>query len=162
MVFGAIFFVSILGFITLSETASSNSYNTDLTYNDIDGNTIRLTDHKGKVILIYFFSLSCIFCKISDPFLAAVEDDFPSSQLLIITITIETTDSNFNLNSWKSNLNATWTIVRDDVTHSYSGHWDVAYTPTTIIIDQNSKFVKKIVGSNDFDANIRTEINSLI
>jgi cytochrome oxidase Cu insertion factor (SCO1/SenC/PrrC family) len=162
IVFGAIFFVTFLGFIALSESGNSDSYNTDLTYTDITGNSIKLTDHKGKVIILYFFYLSCSFCKISDPFLAAIEDDYLSSQLLIITITIDTADSNINLYNWKSSLNASWIIVRDDIGHTQSSHWDVAYSPTTIIIDKDSNFVKKFIGSNNFDVNVRTEVDLLI
>jgi thiol-disulfide isomerase/thioredoxin len=165
-VFGAVFFVSFLGFIAISESGNSggnsNSPNTDLTYVDIDGNSIKLADHKGKVIILYFFSLSCSFCKISDPFLKAIEDDYLSSQLLIITITIDTADSNSNLYNWKNNLNASWIIVRDEISHIYSSQLDIAYTPTTVVIDQDGNFVKKIVGSNNFENNLRSEIELLI
>ena len=166
IVFGAIFFVTFIGVIAINESGNSggnpNSYNTDLTYIDIAGNSTKLTDHQGKVIILYFFYLSCSFCKISDPFLAAIEDDFLSSQLLIITITTDPADSTSNLNNWQNNLNSSWIIVRDDISHSYSSHWDVAYTPTTIIIDQDSNFVEKIVGSDNYDTNVRTEIELLI
>ncbi len=164
IVFVAIFFTTFLGIIAINESQNlrSNPYNTDLTYIDIEGDSIKLTDHKGKVIILYFFYLSCSFCKISDPYLAAIEDDYLNSQLLIITITIDIADSNGNLYNWKSDLNVSWDIVRDDISHSYSSYWDVAYTPTTIIIDQESIFVKKIVGSNDFDTNVRSEIELLI
>lgn len=164
IVFGVIFFVTFIGFIAISESGNlgSNSYNTNLTYVDIDGASMRLTDHKGKVIILYFFYLSCSFCKISDPFLAAIEDDYLSSQLLIITITINTADSDVNLNNWKSNLNASWKIVRDDISNTYSSQWDVAYTPTAIIIDQDSNYIDKIEGSSDFDAKVRSELELLI
>ncbi|HDZ18467.1 hypothetical protein LCGC14_1021240 [marine sediment metagenome] len=164
IVFVAIFFTTFLGFIALNESRNlgSNSFNTDLTYVDIEGESLKLADHKGKVIILYFFYLNCPYCKISDPYLAAIEDDYLSNQLLIITITIDIADSNSNLYNWKNNLNVSWNIVRDSIGHDYSSHWDVAYTPTTIIIDQDSNFVKKIEGSSDFDSNVRSEIELLI
>ena len=166
IVFGVIFFVTFIGIVALNESGNvegdSNSYNTDLTYVDIDGNSINLTDHQGKVIILYFFLLSCSACKISDPFLAAIEDDYLSSQLLIITITPDPTELNSNLYIWKNNLNASWYLVRNDLNYTYSSQWDLAFTPTTIIIDQDSNFVNKIVGSSNFDTTIRSEIELLI
>ncbi len=164
IVFGAFFFVTFLGVIAINESGNtgSNLYNTDLPYVDINGETIRLTDHKEKVIILYFFYLSCPYCKISDPFLAAIEDDYLSSQLLIITITISTADSDINLNNWKINLNASWKIVRDDISLTYSSNWDVAYTPTAVIIHLDSNFLEIIEGTFDFDARVRSEIELLI
>ena len=166
IVFGVIFFVTFIGIVALNESGNvegdSNSYNTDLTYVDIDGNSINLTDHQGKVIILYFFLLSCSACKISDPFLAAIEDDYLSSQLLIITITIDTADSEINLNNWRNNLNASWDIVRDDISRTYASNWDVAYTPTAVIIHLNSSFLEIIEGSLDFDAKVRIELQLLI
>ncbi len=164
IVFGAIFFVTFIGFVAISESGNtgSNLYNTDLPYVDIDGETIRLTDHNEKVIILYFFYLSCPYCKISDPFLAAIEDDYFSSQLLIITITIATADSDINLNNWRNNLNASWNIVRDDISLTYASNWDVAYTPTAVIIHLDSNFLEIIEGSLNFDAKVRSELQLLI
>ncbi|MHA2282220.1 MAG: peroxiredoxin family protein [Promethearchaeota archaeon] len=162
IVLGVIFFVTYLGIVALNESGNSKSYNTDLTYVDIDGNSINLTDHQGKVIILYFYLLSCSACKISDPLLAVIEDDYLSSQLLIITITPDPAETNSNLYNWKNNLNASWYLVRNDINYTYSSHWDLEYTPTTIIIDQNSNFVKKIIGSSNFDTNVRSEIDLLI
>jgi len=85
-----------------------------------------------------------------------------NSQLLIITITTDPADSNSNLYNWRTANNASWIIVRDDISHSISSHWDAALTPTTIIIDQDSNFIEKFVGPNDFDNILRNEIELLI
>ncbi len=164
IVFGAFFFVTFLGVIAINESRNlgSNSYNTDLTYVDIEGESIRLTDLQGKVIILYFFYLSCQFCKITDPFLAAIEDDYLSSQLSIITITVDIADIYSNLYNWRNDLNSSWNIVRDGIGRAYASHWDVAYTPTAIIIDQDSNYIDKIEGSTDFDAKVRSIIELLI
>ena len=165
IVLGVTFFATFMGIVVLNESGNignPKSYDTDLVYIDIDGTSINLTDHQGKVIIIYLFSLSCSACKIADPLLAVIEDDYLSSQLLIITIALNNSETNINLYNWQNTLNSSWYLVRNDLNYTYSSHWDIAYTPTTIIIDQDSNFVKKIVGSGDFDTIVRTEIELLI
>jgi thiol-disulfide isomerase/thioredoxin len=94
IVFGAIFFVSFLSIIAINESRNTggNSYHIDFEFIDIEGNLINSTNHTGKVIVLYFFTLSCPPCKISSPLLASIEDDYLSSQLLIITISMNVAD----------------------------------------------------------------------
>ena len=151
--FTGIFFVSFLGFVAVNELTNtggnSNSYKIDFAYIDIEGNLINSSEHKGKVIALYFFTITCPPCKISSQHLKNIEDDYQSSQLLIITISLNFEDSNGDLYNWRNDLDASWIIVRDNINRDYSSQLDIAYTPTIIIIDQNSNFVNR--RTPDFD-----------
>ncbi len=135
-----------------------------ITFQDIDGSTIKLSSHQGKVVLLYFFYLNCPYCKVADPYLAVIEDDYSNTQLYILTITIDPADSNGGLYNWRNTLNANWDIVRDDISHSISSRspWSVSYTPTTIVMDKNGNFIKKIVGTDNFYSKVTTEIDGLL
>ena len=67
------------------------------------------------------------------------------------------------LNIWKQDYNQNWNIVRDDITSSYSTPFNIAYVPTTIILNQNSNIVSKMVGAEQGSyVNIKAEIDSLL
>ena len=164
IIIGVIFIAIVIG-ITIDYSGRNIEEDLnppDISFQSIDGSTIKLSSYKGKVVLLYYFYLSCPNCKLSDPYLAIIEDEYSSSQLYILTITVDPADSNSGLYNWGSNLNANWDIVRDDLSHSYSSPWNVAYTPTAIIFDQNGNIVNKIVGSEDFYSKVTTEIDALL
>ncbi len=164
IIIGVIFLVIVIGIaIDYSGRNIEEELNpSGIIFQNIDGSTIKLSSYQGKVVLLYFFYLNCPFCKVSDPYLAIIEDDYLNSQLYILTITIDPADSNSGLYNWRNTLNANWDIVRDDISHSYSSQWNVANTPTTIIIDQNGNFIEKIVGTDNFYSKVTTEIDALL
>ncbi|MBY9009581.1 MAG: TlpA family protein disulfide reductase [Candidatus Lokiarchaeota archaeon] len=134
----------------------------NLSYNTIDGSTVELSTHQGKIVLLYFFSLNCGVCQVTSSQLTIIEDDYSTSQLYILTITIDPADTDNVLNNWRNSLNATWDVAKDDISHSYTASWDVAFTPTLIVIDQTGKFISKIISAQDFNDRVRFEIDSLL
>jgi len=141
----------------------NNEYGTPMTFTTIDGDTIKLADNQGKVIILNFFDLDCPPCGPQAEILAEIDKNYSSSQLLIIPITVHNYDSTNDLIIWKQNYNQNWDIVRDDASYSYSTPFNIAYTPTTIILDQNGNIVKKMVGSEQGSyVNIKAEIDSLL
>ena len=164
IIIGVIFIAIAIGitFDYAGRNVEENLNYPGISFQTIDGSTIKLSSYQGKVVLLYFFYLNCPYCKISDPFLATIEDDYSSSQLYILTITIDPADSDGGLYNWRENLNANWNIVRDDISHSYSSPWNIAYTPTAIVIDQNGNTVNKIVGTDDFYSKVTATIDALL
>ncbi|KKN58485.1 hypothetical protein LCGC14_0551590 [marine sediment metagenome] len=164
VIIGVIFLAIVIG-ITIDYSGRDVEENLnpgDVIFQNIDGSTIKLSSYQGKVVLLYFFYLNCPNCKIADPYLAIIEDDYSSSQLYILTITIDPADSDNDLYNWRDGFNANWDIVRDDLSHSYSSPWNVAYTPTAILFDKNGNFIKKNVGADNFYSKITTEIDALL
>ncbi|MHA2006712.1 MAG: TlpA family protein disulfide reductase [Promethearchaeota archaeon] len=157
---GAVLISMVIGITYGVLNSKDQEIPANYTFETIEGDTIDLADHHDKVIILYFHFLGCTFCKITTPYLAAIEDDYSNNTLYIITITIDILDSKAALNNWRSAHNATWEIVRDDIDHSISSRFDISITPTTIIFDKNGALAVKILGSINFDNNVRSEINS--
>lgn len=132
----------------------------NFTFETIDNDSINLTTHRGKVIVLYFHFLTCSFCAITTPLLAEIENDYSNSSLYIITISTYLGDTNGELKNWRSNYDANWELVRDNIDYDYSSYWDVAHTPTAIVIDKNGIQTIKLIGSTNFDDTIRAEIET--
>ncbi|KKK43888.1 hypothetical protein LCGC14_0806760 [marine sediment metagenome] len=157
---GIILIGMVIG-ISFSILNSENIENpTNYTFETIGGETIDLADQKGKIVIIYFHFLECSWCAITTPLLAKIEDDYSNNSLYIITITIELVDTNGELNNWRSNHNATWDLVRDDIDHSIGSRYDISITPTTLIYDKNGNLIIKLLGITNFNSTVRSKIDT--
>jgi len=164
----AVVFVVIIIFIatTLDNSApngdNSNPYQTDMTFQTISGETINLADHQGEIVLLFFFDLPCGPCGPESDIISSIDDDYSNSQLYIVLITVHPDDSDDGLNQFKSDHNLNRPIVRDDITHSYSAPFNIAYTPTTILLDRDGGEVERFIGydSNHYNQ-IKNEIDAL-
>jgi peroxiredoxin len=141
----------------------NTQYGTDMTFTTIDGGTINLADNQGKVVILYFFDLDCYYCGPEANILADIEDEYTSSQLEIILIDVHYYDSISKLKTWRENYNSNWDIVLDDVSSTYGKAFDIAYTPTTKILDNNGNIVNTIYGYDEGHySTIKDEINALL
>ncbi len=165
VIIGVIAVVVVIGILVTNPSNSGNfpgEGGEDIVFTNINGGTINLADHQGKVILLYFFYLNCPSCATTDGPMANIDNSYSSSQLLVIPITIKSSDSTSALNSWINIYNPIWEVVRDDNFNSISSSYDVSYTPTTIFFDKNGNYITKLVGTVNFDSKTRGQIDALL
>ena len=55
----------------------------DFHLQDISGNTIRLSDYKGKVILLNFFATWCLPCRVEMPDFKKVSKEYKNEEKLL-------------------------------------------------------------------------------
>lgn len=141
----------------------NNEYGTPMTFTTIDGDTIKLADNQGKVVILYFFDLDCPPCGPEADILADIDDEYTNSQLEIILIDVHYWDSISDLKTWRNDYNSNWDIILDDASYTYSAPFNIAYTPTTKILDKSGNIVKTIVGYDEGHySTIKAEIDALL
>jgi thiol-disulfide isomerase/thioredoxin len=136
--------------------------NDSLIFRTIDGESVDVETKEQEVVVLYFFRLNCLSCKNTDPLIAAINMDYNEAQLLIITITIDPADSEENLQIWRDSLNASWYVVKDDVTNTYASAYNIAFSPTTLIFDQERNLAARFEGTGDFDYLVRFSIDNIL
>lgn len=162
---GVIAVVVVIGISVTNPSTSGNftgEGGEDIIFTTINGGTINLADHQGKVIILYFFFLNCPSCATTDQPMANIDNSYSSSQLLVIPITIKSSDSTSALNNWRNTYNPYWEVVRDDNFNSISSSYGVSYTPTTVFFDKNGNYVTKLVGIDNFDSKTRGQIDVIL
>jgi len=139
------------------------SYQSDYTFQTIYGQTIKLSDHQGKVVIVFFFQYECPSCPTEADILAQVDNDFSSSQLYIVPICLDSVSdlSDSDLRSWLDLRNPNWPAIRDDIHFTYAGYFSIMYTPTSKILDKNGN-IKATYGSDGTYELIKAEVNSLL
>ena len=167
IIIGVVFVVVIIFIITSFDNSegigdNSNPYKTNIIFNTIDGGTIELADHQEQIVILFFFDLDCPPCGPEADIISDIDDDYSNSQVYIVLITVHSWDSNDGLNQFINDHNLNRPIVRDDTSTTYGSSFNIAYTPTTIILDKDGGVVERIVG---YDPNhyyqIKNEIDTL-
>jgi len=109
----------------------------DFSLTDSDGNTFRLSDFRGKVVVINFMATWCGYCRQEMPHLKVIwEKENYSDKIVLMSIDVDPTESAETLRSFAQGFPyATWIWARD--TANIGQAYQVAGIPKTVIIDRD-------------------------
>jgi peroxiredoxin len=122
----------------------------DFTLVDMDGKPHRLSDYRGKVILINFWATWCPPCRKEMPSLERVYQQFKGQPFMVLAV--NQWESEDHVFSYMGELNVfpEFPILFDresKISESYGVHG----LPTSFIIDHEGRLVFKAVGGREFD-----------
>jgi peroxiredoxin len=104
-----------------------------LTMKDINGNDIRLSNLKGKYVLLDFWATWCAPCMAQMPFIKKLHTDFSSDKLVIIGISEDRSIDKFKSEIAKGQMN--WLNVFDE-NNKIEHQFGINAIPTTILINK--------------------------
>lgn len=107
----------------------------DFTLTSIDGEEFKLSDNFGKVIVLDIMTTTCPACIEEMEHLRGIYNRYSPDDVMIITIDIESSDSNGDLMAFKSQHGDNWTFARD--IDGVANKYKVSYIPTMVIIDRD-------------------------
>lgn len=135
----------------------------------MDGNIVDISALKGKVVLVDFWGSWCVPCRLSHPALKKLYDKYNAKGFEIIGISNEVTSLN------KTDQNKAWRkavkedginwlqILYDPAMNDLVKEYDINGYPTKFLIDQNGKFVMRILGNSEkLHAELEAKLASLI
>lgn len=117
----------------------------DFTLNDIHGVPVKLSDLRGKVVLLEFWATWCPPCKDSIPALNMLYGKLRDRNFQLLAVSVdEGSDALSMLNSFARDLSIAYTVLldRDAVSRLY----DVSTIPVMFLIDKEGRIVRKHFG----------------
>jgi peroxiredoxin len=116
----------------------------DFMLTDAKGASIKLSDYKGKVVLLNFWATWCGPCKIEIPWFVEFQNKYQDRGLAVLGVSMDE-------DGWQAvrpfiaahNMNYRVAIGADQVARLYGG---IASLPTTFIIDQEGKIAAVHLG----------------
>lgn len=106
------------------------------TITDIDGETFRLSECKGKIVVLAFMATWCRYCKAQIEELKKVHGQFKNSSIIILSISIDLSDTLNTLRNYRDELGATWIFAQS---YEVGLNYSVKMLPTTVIIDHKGR-----------------------
>lgn len=115
----------------------------DFSLTSTDGKAVKLSDYKGKVVIVDFWATWCPPCRKGIPDLIEIQKEF-SNDVVIIGISVDSDTKNNVISFMQSaGINYPVAYANEDVVQSYGG---IESIPTSFVIDQKGNIVDKHVG----------------
>lgn len=149
--------------ILTSKKVETGSEFIEIIAEDLDRNTIRLSNFKGKVILLDFWSSTCAPCRlqIRDKF-SKLKNKYKDEEFIIVNFSLDTEYSSWKKASKEDGIN--WINISDLKGQKSSAviNYNVWGIPRTFLIDKNG-IVKNInVDFSELNTPIEDQIDELL
>ncbi len=141
------------------EKESLNQSAPDFVLPSLEGKSLRLSDFKGKVIILDFWATYCPPCREEIPDFVKLYNKYRDKGLVIIGVSLDRGNIE-GVKRFCRNIRVNYLIAigNYEITESYGG---IRYIPTTFIIDKNKNIVKKFIGFTSIEV-FEREIEKLL
>jgi peroxiredoxin len=147
---------------TTSQTTSiAHSPAPDFLLTDVNGTTFRLSDYRGRVVVLEFMQTTCGYCKEQEPRMRELRSRFPGDVVMVM-ISTNPGDTEEILRQYRDQNLVGWIAIRD--TSGVINAYNVQGTPTIFIIDKNGNIAYQHTGFTDSDSApaLISEVSSLV
>ena len=107
--------------------------------NDPDGNAVKLSDFKGKVVILDFWATWCPPCRAEIPGFIALQKQYAARGLTVVGVSLDT-DGASVVKAFVKRAGMNYPIVIGDekIASDYGG---ITAIPTTFVLDRNGNIV---------------------
>lgn len=124
-----------------------------------DGQTMMLSDLKGKAVLLNFWTVSCPYCVKEMPYLEKTYKDYSKDGFVLLAINAG--ESTTRVNTFLETRHFTFPIIMDfDIT--VSDVYNVRYLPTTYLISKAGNIVDVKIGAFQNAGEIAAAVKNII
>ncbi len=117
----------------------------DFALEDLEGNSIKLSDLKGKVVFVNFWATWCPPCRREIPHFIELHEEFSDQGFEILGIAVDSREfDSVAPFVKKAGMNYPVMLDKKGVSQLYGG---VSAIPTTFVVNRNGRIVSKIEGS---------------
>jgi cytochrome c-type biogenesis protein len=123
---------------------TTSSVAPDFSLESLDGKTMRLSDLRGKAVLLNFWATWCGPCKIEMPWFVDLQNKYGSQGLQIVGVAMDDA-SKEDIAKFAKDMGVNYPILigKESVGDQYGG---VPALPETFVIGRDGKIVDKIIG----------------
>ena len=133
----------------------------DFTLTTLDGKKVKLSDYRGKAVLLNFWATWCGPCKVEIPWFMDLEKQYAPQGLVILGVAMDD-DGKPTVTKFAQEMKIDYTVLlgNDNVADQYGG---VEGLPTSFYVDRSGKIVKVVAGlvsHSEIEDGIKEALNS--
>lgn len=133
----------------------------DFTLESLDGKNLRLSDLRGKAVLLNFWATWCGPCKIETPWLVELQNQYGAQGLQVIGVAMDDSGKD-DIAKFAKDMGVNYPVLlgKEAVGDAYGG---VPALPESFFIGRDGKIVDKIIGLKgkaEIEDSIRKALNT--
>jgi peroxiredoxin len=121
----------------------------EIQLNDQDGRPTRLSEFKGKIVFINFWTTWCLACVVEMPAMEKLHRKFKEKDFVMLGINLQESESTV-LKFFKEHQLTFTTLL--DSTGEVGTAFRIRGIPTTFILDKNGVIIGRALGPRDWDS----------
>ena len=130
----------------------------DFTMNDINGNPIKLSDYRGKYVLLDFWASWCVPCRKDNPYVKATYEKFKDKDFVIIGVSVDENGVQWKKAVEKDQL--PWIHISDlKKQNKVAELYGVQPIPDNFLIDPTGKIIERGLHGEQLEPTINKIIN---
>lgn len=114
----------------------------DISLRDMNGDTVKLSDFKGKVIILDFFATWCPPCKEEIPDFIELQKQYGEQGFVMVGVSLTPAA---DVKPFAERLRVNYTVLIGD-DKSNAAYGPIRSIPTTFVIDKEFNIAKKYIG----------------
>ena len=113
----------------------------------LDGQKVKLSDYRGKAVLLNFWATWCPPCKVEMPWFVDLQNKYAKDGLVVLGVAMDDSEPQ-KISEFAHEMGVNYQVLlgTDKVSDDYG---DVQYLPTTFYINREGKIVQKAAGLFD-------------
>lgn len=135
----------------------------DFTLTALDGRTMKLSDLRGKAVLLNFWATWCEPCKIEMPWFVDLQNKYASQGLQVVGVAMDdASPSEISSFARKLGVNYPVLIGKEEVGAQYGG---IEYLPSTFYISRDGKILDHVFGlvsKSEIEANVEKALGQQV
>jgi len=158
--FGLAIMFSVLLFLVTAEAEEIQGGAPDFTLKSASGKNLKLSEHRGEVVLLNFWASWCGPCRQEMPYLEQMQERYSSYGFTVMGVNVEEDSS--KARKMLQDISVSFPILFD-TRNTVSKAYKVAAMPTTVIIDRdgNMRYLHKGYKAGD-EATYKQWVKKLI
>lgn len=126
-----------------NKSGQSDGAASNFTLQDMSGKTVKLSDYKGKVVLLEFWATWCPPCRASVPGLEKLHNAYKDKGLVVLAVSVDQGSWDV-VKSFMTEYGITYTVLKgtDDVAEKYQ----VRNIPMLLVLNKEGKISKRYMG----------------
>jgi len=127
----------------------------------LDGKRVKLSDYRGKAVLLNFWATWCSPCKVEMPWFVEIQKKYGNDGLVILGVAMDDTDTP-KIAQFASEMGVNYPVLlgTDKVSEEYG---NVEFLPTSFYIDREGRIVGKgtgLLGRSEIEDNVRKALTA--